>query len=127
MTRTSAEGLLTKSSMDGMTRYVVPERLRTVIGDAIRPGGLALIDIVADFCAFSESAKIVDVGCGFGTTLNHLRDRHGFRVYGIDISERMLSENREQPVIQAVADCLPFSAGVFDGVFCECVVAAARA
>ena len=105
-----------------MTRYDIPEKLRAVIGDAIRPGGLALTERAADFCGFSESAGIVDIGCGFGTTLNHLRDRHGFRVCGIDMSARMLSENRGQPVIQAVADSLPFGAGVFDGIFCECVL-----
>ena len=106
----------------GMTRYDLPERLRAVIGDAIRPGGLALTERAADFCGFSKGARIVDIGCGFGATLNHLRDRHGFRVCGIDISARMLSESRGQPVIQASADCLPFGAGVFDGVFCECVL-----
>ncbi len=105
-----------------MTRYEIPERLRAVIGDAIRPGGLILTERAAEFCAFSVGARIVDIGCGFGTTLNHLRDRHGLWVCGIDISARMLSESYEQPVIQAVADCLPFGAGVFDGVFCECVL-----
>lgn len=105
-----------------MTRYDIPEKLRAVIGDAIRPGGLALTERAADFCAFPENAGIVDIGCGFGATLKHLRDRHGFRVCGIDISARILSENREQPVIQAVADRLPIGAGVFDGIFCECVL-----
>ena len=105
-----------------MTRYDIPEKLRAVIGDAIRPGGLALTERAVDFCGFSKDAGIVDIGCGFGATLNHLRDRHGFRVCGIDMSARMLSENRRQPVIQAVADCLPFGAGVFDGIFCECVL-----
>ncbi len=104
-----------------MTRYDLPERLRAVIGDAIRPGGLALTERAADFCGFSESARIVDIGCGFGTTLNHLRDCHGFWVCGIDISDR-ISESRGQPVVQASANSLPFGAGVFDGVFCECVL-----
>jgi arsenite methyltransferase len=105
-----------------MTQYDIPEKLRAVIGNAIRPGGLALTERAADFCAFPENAGIVDIGCGFGATLKHLRDCRGFRVCGIDMSARMLSENREQPVIQAVADCLPFGAGVFDGIFCECVL-----
>jgi arsenite methyltransferase len=105
-----------------MTRYDIPEKLRAVIGDAIRPGGLALTERAVDFCGFSMGARIVDIGCGFGTTLNYLRDRRGFRACGIDISSRMLSEHRRQPVIQAVADCLPFGGGVFDGVFCECVL-----
>jgi len=105
-----------------MTRYDIPEKLRAVIGDAIRPGGLALTERAADFCAFPENAGIVDIGCGFGTTLNHLRGHRGFRVCGIDMSARMLSENRDLPVIQAAADCLPLSAGVFDGIFCECVL-----
>ncbi len=121
MRRAPAEEFLTRPSIDGMTRYDIPEKLRAVIGDAIRPGGLALTERAADFCAFPENAAIVDIGCGFGTTLNHLRDRHGFRVCGIDISDR-LSECRGQPVVQASADSLPFGAGVFEGVFCECVL-----
>ena len=104
-----------------MTRYDIPERLRAVTGDAIRPGGLALTERAAGFCDFSKGSGIVDIGCGFGTTLNYLRDRHDFRVCGIDISAR-LSESHGQPVIQASADSLPFGAGVFDGVFCECVL-----
>ncbi len=103
-------------------QYDIPEKLRAVTGDAIRPGGLALTARAVDFCAFSKGARIVDIGCGFGTTLGYLRHRHGFRVCGIDHSARMLSESRGQPVIQASADSLPFGAGVFDGVFCECVL-----
>jgi arsenite methyltransferase len=105
-----------------MTRYDIPEKLRAVIGDAIRPGGLALTDRAAGFCGFSRGTRIIDIGCGFGATLNHLRDRHGLRVCGVDISARMLSESRRLPVIQAAADCQPFGAGVFDGIFCECVL-----
>jgi arsenite methyltransferase len=105
-----------------MTGYDIPEKLRAVIGDAIRPGGLALTDRATDFCGFSKGARIVDIGCGFCATLKHFRDDHGIRACGIDISARMLSESRMQPVIQAVADCLPFGAGVFDGIFCECVL-----
>ena len=105
-----------------MTGYNIPEKLRAITGDAIRPGGLALTERAADFCGFSKGAEIVDIGCGFGTTLNHLRNSRGFRVCGIDISVRMLSESRGQPVMQASADSLPFGAGAFDGVFCECVL-----
>jgi len=105
-----------------MRRYDIPDKLRAVIGDAIRPGGLDLTGRAADFCAFPESGRIVDIGCGFGSTLTHLRDRCGLRVFGIDISARMLSENRRHPVVQASADRLPFGAGVFAGVFCECVL-----
>jgi len=104
-----------------MTRYDLPERLRAVIGDAIRPGGLALTERAAGFCGFSKGGRIVDIGCGFGVTLSHLRDRHDFRVCGIDISD-LLIESRGQPVIQASADCLPFGDDVFDGLFCECVL-----
>ena len=117
----SADGLFTKSSNESMTRNDLPERLRAVTGDAIRPGGLALTERAADFCGFSKGARIVDIGCGFGATLSHLRDCHDFRACGIDISARLF-ESRGQPVIQASADKLPFGAGVFDGVFCECVL-----
>jgi SAM-dependent methyltransferase len=105
-----------------MTRYDLPEKLRAVTGDAVRPGGLALTERAVDFCGFSKGDGIVDIGCGFGTTLGHMRDRHDCRVCGIDISARMLSESRGQPVIQASADSLPFGAGLFAGVFCECVL-----
>ena len=105
-----------------MTGYDILEKLRAFIGDAIRPGGLALTDRAADFCGFSKGARIVDIGCGFCATLKHLRDHHGIMACGIDISARMLSESHMQPVIQSVAGCLPFGAGVFDGIFCECVL-----
>jgi len=100
----------------------IPEKLRAVTGDSIRPGGLILTERAAAFCGFSKRARIVDIGCGFGTTLSHLRHRHGFRVCGIDISARMLSESLVQTTVQAGAENLPFGTGVFDGIFCECVL-----
>lgn len=105
-----------------MMRYDIPEKLRAVTGDAIRPGGLALTARAVDFCGFSKRARIIDIGCGFGATLSHLRDRHAFQVCGIDISARMLSESLVKTAIQAGAESLPFGTGVFDGVFCECVL-----
>ncbi|RPH51139.1 MAG: class I SAM-dependent methyltransferase [Desulfobacteraceae bacterium] len=103
-------------------QYDIPEKLRAVTGDSIRPGGLILTERAVDFCGFSKSARIVDIGCGFGTTLSHLRHRHGFRVCGIDISARMLSGSPVQTAVQAGAENLPFGADVFEGIFCECVL-----
>jgi SAM-dependent methyltransferase len=105
-----------------MVQYDIPEKLRTVVGDAIRPGGLALTERAAAYCNFAKGDRIVDIGCGWGTTLRYLQEHHGLQVCGIDASDRLFSGNHNLPVVQADAEHLPLGDSFFDGIFCECVL-----
>ncbi len=71
------------------------------------------------------SKKVLDVGCGAGFPLIFLADK--FQVFGLDISQNMLSiakkraEEKRMSVnlIRGDAINLPFKKGFFDAVYCK--------
>jgi arsenite methyltransferase len=99
--------------------------LRGVTGTAIRPGGLALTARAVAFCRFPPGARLLDVGCGAGATVEHLRTRYGFAAAGIDPSRSLVAEgvvrNPALPLAEGMAETLPVEDGVLDGILCECV------
>lgn len=100
--------------------------LRDVTGTTIRPGGLALTERAVDFCSFTAGARLLDVGCGAGGSVEHLRVRYGFDARGVDVSPLLIAEglqrNPELPMSEAAAETLPYPDGSQDGIFCECVL-----
>jgi arsenite methyltransferase len=93
-----------------------------VMDNIWRPGGLELTDRAVRYCDFPAQARIVDVGCGRGATVDHLRGRHGFQAWGVDIRMEALAGTPPGFQIQAKAETLPLVAGSLDGLFCECVL-----
>ncbi|MBP2637625.1 MAG: Glycine/sarcosine/dimethylglycine N-methyltransferase [Firmicutes bacterium] len=88
------------------------------------PGGLELTKMVVDYCGFAPGAKIVDIGCGAGVTVEYLCGNYKLQAVGVDISlERLQQGHRRSPglaLIQASGDHLPFANGTYDGVIAEC-------
>ncbi|MBU1053698.1 MAG: class I SAM-dependent methyltransferase [Proteobacteria bacterium] len=100
--------------------YVIASELRSIIGDALRPGGLTLTERAADYCGFCANDKIIDIGCGFGATLKYLHQNYGSAVYGIDLNVSGFSDGFQ--FVKADAQELPFAADSFSGILCECVL-----
>ena len=100
--------------------------VRTVTGPTIRPGGLFLTDRALAFCDFPPGAQLLDVGCGIGATVEHLRECHRLDAVGIDPSCSMLEEGRarnpELPLGLGSAERIPAADGSKDGILCECVL-----
>ncbi len=92
------------------------------LGDAWRPGGLALTDRAVSVCDFPAQARLGDVGCGLGATVDHLRNRYGFKAWGMDISMEALAGGQPGFRIQTAAETLPLSSESLDGLFCECML-----
>lgn len=90
------------------------------------PGGLELTEQLIKLCGFSPGAKVLDIGCGIGTTVEYLRDVWKLQAVGVDISETRLVQgwNRTPglPLLQAPGDCLPFADATMDGVIAECSI-----
>jgi len=100
--------------------------LRDVTGTTIRPGGLTLTDRALELCSFAIGTQLLDVGCGAGASVEHLRSCYGYDACGVDISPTLIAEGLlRNPALQlsvAAAEALPFAADSFDGILCECVL-----
>lgn len=97
--------------------------LRSAAGETLRPGGFVLTDRAVTLTKLSADARVLDVGCGLGATVRHLRSQHGFSAYGMDYSPRQLSEApKDLPLTRADGSLLPFADSSFDALFCECVL-----
>ena len=81
-----------------------------------RPGGLTITRRATEFCGFPPGARIIDVGCGSGLTVEFLREKCGLEATGIDINAT--GENSHLRAAQARQ--LPFEPDSADGVFMEC-------
>jgi arsenite methyltransferase len=98
--------------------------LREALGDILRPGGLALTDEALAASGLSPGARVLDVGCGAGATMAHLRGRRGLAATGIDASAVLLAAGRRReptlPLVLAPGERLPIGDGLLDAVLAEC-------
>lgn len=96
----------------------------------MRPGGLRLTWRLTESCVFARGAKVVDIGCGTGVTVEYLRDVCGLCATGVDISEVRLQQGMARsaglPLIRADGEALPFASGSLDGVLAECSLSVMR-
>lgn len=90
----------------------------------LRPGGLRLTEQLINACAFRPGAKVADVGCGTGITVQYLRDKYSVVATGIDISATRVQLGRARTaglrLICAAGEALPFADNSLDGVLAEC-------
>ncbi len=73
-----------------------------------------------------NGACVLDLGCGCGRTIGHLKRTRRFHLVGVDNDADMLlragSNGVNVPLIQARAQALPFRGACLDAVICECVL-----
>jgi arsenite methyltransferase len=91
-----------------------------VAGRAWRPGGTALTRHALDLCALPVGARVLDVGCGAGASLELLLEA-GLRPVGLDIVCAVPPALRASVVLGQGA-ALPFAAGSMDALLCECTL-----
>jgi arsenite methyltransferase len=100
--------------------------MRAVTGPAIRPGGLALTERALSFCFLPAGSRVLDVGCGLGTTVELLGEEHHHAAFGVDTSHLLVQEGMERKpdlgLLQGAAEDLPFPDRCFGALFCECVL-----
>jgi SAM-dependent methyltransferase len=92
----------------------------------LRPGGLALTAHALALCDLPRDARVLDLGCGIGTTLNYLNAEHRLAEFGIDASLEKLSHARlNNPglaLIQSIAEQLPMTDASVDAILAECTL-----
>lgn len=88
------------------------------------PGGLSATERGLELAGLGAGARILDVGCGRGETVNYLVNRRGMKAEGIDINLSAIAEAKERfPGIDVkfgdgefLDDYMSFT---FDGIFME--------
>ncbi|TIH12527.1 class I SAM-dependent methyltransferase [Marinifilum sp. JC120] len=97
--------------------------LRDAAGNTLRPGGFTLTDRAVALSGLPANARVLDVGCGLGATVEHLRIKHSLNACGMDCSSLQLAEAPAGlPLTQGNGSNLPFADSCFDAIFCECVL-----
>jgi len=101
-------------------------QFRQAAGTAFRPGGLSLTRVLAEACRLRPGERVLDVGCGVGSTAAYLSQEWEAVVCGLDSSLELLTEARlshpELDWVLGKADAIPCGADEFDVVFAECVL-----
>ena len=96
------------------------------LGPCIRPGGHLLTERALQLCRLPPGARIADIGCGAGGSLEYLEQTDDYTLVGLDCSESLLRSAiprlKKSCLIQGRAELLPFKQGAFDALFCECVL-----
>jgi hypothetical protein len=99
-----------------------------LIGDSLHPGGLASTRSLLRVGGLAPGARLLDAGCGLGTSARLAAEAFGLAVDGVDGSARVIalagSRARHPRVRWTLADLasLPFADATFDGILAECVL-----
>ena len=96
----------------------------------IRPGGVELTTAAVALANLPRGARVLDVGCGTGVTVRHLRAQFGMDAFGIDSSHLLVARAKAEESTPALligdAGFLPFSDEAFDALFLECTLSLVR-
>lgn len=103
------------------------EYMSDVLGETLRPGEFKLTQKAIELCDFTSQDKILDLGCGVGTTISFLYNQYNIKAVGIDASEKLLSIAKENcecaNFVKGSGEALPFADESFDCVITEYTLA----
>ena len=104
--------------------------IHSLLGDQWHPGGPALTRKLANATMIGRESRVLDVACGRGESARVLAQHFGCQVVGIDYSSDSIARANAVTAaaglsdrvnfVQGDAERLPFDAGSFDVVICEC-------
>lgn len=100
--------------------------------DSLHPGGAELTLRCLSSQSLAPESRILDLACGPGGGLIGLAETAGCRVFGVELSARMIALARQGALAHGVADRgflvrgdvsrIPFSNDSFDAVLMECTL-----
>jgi arsenite methyltransferase len=98
--------------------------LSAATGGPLRPGGPDLTARLVSLCELAVGARILDVGCGTGGTIEDLHKQGSLHAYGIDRSELLLQTGKclrpTLPLTCGNSWAMPMASGSMDAVIAEC-------
>jgi ubiquinone/menaquinone biosynthesis C-methylase UbiE len=106
------------------------ELVRVLFGDSLHPGDLSLTEKLGKKINLSKENKVLDVGCGVGTSSIFLAKKFGCTMTGIDLSAKNIKIAKYIAFEQKLESSTNFMVGdaeefnlrdnTFDAVICEC-------
>lgn len=98
---------------------------------AAHPGGMALTKRLLDKETITAATRILDAGCGLGTTLIYLANTYEAEVTAVDLNREMLrladkacrQAGADVSLCHASVEALPFAENTFDFILAESVTA----
>jgi arsenite methyltransferase len=103
---------------------------RYLLGESFHPGGAELTVELAGMLGLGSESSLLDVACGKGTSAFAVAEHFGCRVTGVDLSAANVRESAAEAEKRGLssrvrfvvgdAETLPFAAGSFDALLCEC-------
>ena len=89
-----------------------PYKFMALIGKrVIHPGGRASTEALLTRAQITQSSRVLDVGCGVGTTAIEIAKRHGADVTAVDIAPLMLERAGANVAAAGVADRVSVEVG----------------
>ena len=89
-----------------------PYKFMALIGKrVIHPGGRASTEALLTRAQVTQSSRVLDVGCGVGTTAIEIAKRHGADVTAVDIAPLMLERAGANVAAAGVADRVSVEVG----------------
>lgn len=106
--------------------------MQAYVGITKHNGGRAATDELLALSHIENAREVLNVGCGIGISSAYIAKKHGCRVVGVDISEKMIEWSRKRAHLERVEDKvefrvadildLPFEDARFDAVIVESVI-----
>lgn len=95
---------------------------RLLLGERLHPGGERTTAVTVDSLRLEPGASVLDLGCGYGSTLGMLAEQ-GYAAIGLDLAHEATSAaSTFGCVVVADAERPPVRAGSLDGIVMECVL-----
>jgi arsenite methyltransferase len=118
---------MSNGQLGGLTQNLYESPiLRSVTGPVIRPGGFELTDRGLAICSLPAGTRVLDIGCGAGAVVDHLRHQHRLNTFGVDLSAVLLKDGVLNydglPLIRGRAEQLPVADAAVATVVCECML-----
>ena len=89
---------------------LAPYKFMALVGKrVIHPGGEASTEALLTRAGITEMTRVLDVGCGGGTTAIDIAKRHRADVTAVDISPLMLERARANVDSTGLVDRIPLS------------------
>jgi SAM-dependent methyltransferase len=93
-----------------------------LLGDALHPGGARLTLALASELGLSSGARLLDVACGRGESLQAILGRWPVTATGVDTGSWGAAPAAHLAFVRGDAHALPFEDATFDAVLCECAL-----